>query len=326
MSVPDHNAPKSYREAGVDVDHADRFVDYIKSIRSPSIGNQLGAFGAAVELPIAGYRRPLLVSTTDGVGTKILVAAGLRDFSTIGIDLVAMNVNDLAVCGVKPLSFLDYIACGSIRDGVLREIVDGIVRGCEIAGCSLAGGETAEMPDLYGPEDVDLAGFCTGVVEAESLLPKKDSITSSCVLYGIASSGVHSNGLSLARKVIPHSDVRLRRELLTPTKIYVSELLQLIESGGVLGAAHVTGGGLVANLSRVIPDGLVPRITWNWSVPEIFDAIQDHGQISIEEMRRVFNMGVGVVLVCDRDRTGEIESIASRFDIPLLPIGTLTDG
>lgn len=326
MSAPDPKVPQSYREAGVDVDRADRFVDYLKSIRSPVVGSQLGAFGAAVELPTTHFRRPLLVSTTDGVGTKILLAASLGDYSTIGIDLVAMSVNDLAVCGVKPLSFLDYIACGSIRDGVLRQVVDGIVRGCEIAGCSLAGGETAEMPDVYGPEDLDLAGFCTGVVDAEDLLPKKEAMIPGSVLYAIGSSGVHSNGLSLARKVIPASDIKLRRELLRPTRIYVSELLRLTETGGVLGAAHVTGGGLIANLSRVIPDELVPRVDWSWPVPEIFRAIQTQGHIAVEEMRRVFNMGVGVVLVCDPDRCGDIEAVASTADMNLFRIGILTDG
>jgi phosphoribosylformylglycinamidine cyclo-ligase len=324
--MPDHRVPSSYREAGVDIDRADRFVEFVRNIQSPAMGGSVGEFGAAVELPSAPYRRPLLVSTTDGVGTKILVAKALGDYSTIGIDLVAMSVNDLAVCGVKPLSFLDYIACGSIDQTVLEQVIAGIVRGCEIAGCSLSGGETAEMPDLYGETDIDLAGFCTGIVEADELLPKRAEVRPGARLFGLASSGVHSNGLSLARKAIPEGETELRAELLRPTRIYVNELLALIDSGAVLAAAHVTGGGLVENLRRVIPKGLEPVIQWDWPVPKIFTHIQSRAAIDAEEMRRVFNMGIGAVLVTPADREADLRRRAEDRSIALISVGTLRDG
>jgi phosphoribosylformylglycinamidine cyclo-ligase len=318
--------PRSYREAGVDVDGADRFVDYIKGIPSPSIGGNLGAFGAAVEVPMGQMRNPLLVSTTDGVGTKILVARSLQDYSTIGIDLVAMNVNDLAVCGARPLSFLDYIACGALNDGVLRSVIDGIVRGCEIAGCTLAGGETAEMPDLYGSDDIDLAGFCTGIVEADGMLPRLGEMEAGAVVYGLPSSGIHSNGLSLARRALEGPNNPHWQSLLKPTRIYVRELLALISSGFVSAAAHVTGGGLTANLRRVIPEDLTPDITWDWEVPEIFDVIRYHGGIPEQEMRKVFNMGIGVAVVVPAPSKEAFEALALSKDIAILQIGTLRRG
>jgi phosphoribosylformylglycinamidine cyclo-ligase len=198
---------KSYSEAGVDIGRGDRFVDFIKSIKSRAVDPGIGGFSSALPLESLGFKSPVLMTTTDGTGTKLLVARSLGKFDTIGIDLVAVNVNDLVVCGAKPVVFLDYIACGAIHEKRMQDIMQGIVRGCEMAGCTLGGGETAEMPDLYGPDDFDLAGFAVGLAEKDSLLPRKAEIKAGDLILGIPSSGIHSNGLTLARKVIDRKSV-----------------------------------------------------------------------------------------------------------------------
>ncbi len=313
---------KTYSEAGVDIDRGDRFVDFIKSIRSRAVDPDIGGFSGALPLDALGFRSPVLMTTTDGTGTKLLVARVLGKFDTIGVDLVAMNVNDLLVCGAQPVVFLDYIACGRIHETRMQDIMRGIVRGCELAGCRLGGGETAEMPDMYGVDDIDLAGFAVGLAEKEQVLPRTDARAGD-LLLGLPSSGIHSNGLSLARKVIPRSDTKAWEELLRPTLIYAREMKALVATGKVLGAAHITGGGLYGNLQRVIPDGLVPRFSFDWPVPWIFGRIQALGGVDDKEMRAVFNLGIGIALVAHPEDGAELEAVARREDFPLVRMGTL---
>lgn len=319
----------NYTSAGVDIEAGDRFARYIGSIRSPAVSAGIGGFAGAMELDLKDIPDPLLLSTTDGVGTKLLVAERLKRYNTLGIDLVAMCVNDLAVCGAQPLQFLDYIACGRIASAPLEEIMSGIVAGCEQANCTLAGGETAEMPDVYEPHAFDLAGFCTGVVSRARMLPKKNEMKPGDLILGIASSGVHSNGLSLARKAIASAENAdtLFERLLEPTRIYVPELMHLAKHPALLGAAHVTGGGLEGNLVRVLPDHLQAQLNWNWSSPDIFREIERHGAISGAEMKAVFNMGVGIALVVDGPAAAEFGAYAEGFagGLELLHLGTLAD-
>ncbi|MFQ3620626.1 MAG: phosphoribosylformylglycinamidine cyclo-ligase [Spirochaetales bacterium] len=315
-----------YQTAGVDIDKGDRFARFIASIKSKAVSSSIGGFSGGIPLNVSNYKQPILLSTTDGVGTKILVAKRLKRYNTIGIDLVAMNVNDLAVCGADPLSFLDYIACGKIQEGILQEIIRGIVKGCEIAGCTLVGGETAEMPDLYSVEDLDLAGFCVGLVEQENFLPKIDRMQEGDLIYGLPSSGIHSNGLSLARKALEKESVSVWEELLVPTRIYVKELIIFNQNRTILGAAHITGGGLEGNLQRVIPKSLIPKLTWSWLVPEIFQRIQTLGSIDKKEMRRVFNMGIGIAMIVSRAEEDLFLQVARQNNITVIKIGELSCG
>ncbi len=312
-----------YQKAGVSIRKGDEFAEFIKAFPSKAVSKGLGGFAGGSPLDLKGYREPLLLSTTDGVGTKILVAKRLGRYDTIGIDLVAMSVNDLVVCGAKPLQFLDYIACGKIREKLLQELMGGIIAGCEQAGCELTGGETAEMPDVYGEDDLDLAGFAVGIVEKAKLLPRLERMEAGDLLLGLPSSGVHSNGYSLARKAIDPDDSVAWDELLVPTKIYVKEVLELIGTGRVLAAAHITGSGLQGNVERVIPRGLRARFDWTWPVPRIFSRIQDGGSISDDEMRAVFNMGIGMVIIAKKEEAAGLIEIAAAKDITLLEIGSL---
>jgi phosphoribosylformylglycinamidine cyclo-ligase len=314
---------KSYRDAGVDMDKGDRFVDFIKAIRSPAIDPGIGGFSAAIDIGSLGMRNPVLLTTTDGVGTKILVAQRLGKLDTVGIDLVAMCVNDLVVCGARPVQFLDYIACGRLQEERLQALMKGIVRGCELAGCRLGGGETAEMPDVYGPDEFDLAGFAVGAAEKDGLLPRLADIRAGDVLLGIASSGIHSNGLSLARKALPEREWGL---LLEPTRIYAPEMAALCATGHVLAAAHVTGSGLYGNLERVVPEGLGIDFTFDWAVPEVFRRVQEAGGVSDAEMRAVFNLGIGIALVAHPDRAGALDAAARGAGFTLLRIGKLERG
>jgi phosphoribosylformylglycinamidine cyclo-ligase len=316
----------TYASSGVDIERGDAIARFVAGIDSPAVSKGLGGFAGATELDLRGYRQPVLLSTTDGVGTKLLVAKRLRRFDTIGIDLVAMCVNDLAVSGAWPVQFLDYIACGRIRREVTHAILTGIVRGCEEAGCTLVGGETAEMPDVYAQEDFDLAGFCTGLAEKDEILPHADRIRAGCPVYGLPSSGIHSNGFSLARKVLANEPTPVWEELLTPTRIYVSTLKQLFETKAVLAAAHVTGGGLVGNLTRVVPPGLALELSHDWPCPDIFPRIQQLGGIPREEMERVFNMGIGISLVVDAGRQDAFEEHARASGIRIHRIGRVVDG
>jgi phosphoribosylformylglycinamidine cyclo-ligase len=313
---------KNYADAGVSIEEGDRFARHIAELRSPAVSRSIGGFAGGLELP-PGMVHPVILSSTDGVGTKILVARALGRYDTIGIDLVAMCVNDLLVAGARPLSFQDYIACGRLDRSVLDQVIHGIVRGCELAECVLTGGETAEMPDMYAPDEIDLAGFAVGVAEKGSLLPVTDSICAGDAVFGVASGGIHSNGLSLARKIIPESDTEGRLLLLEPTRIYAREMRVLRDSGMIRAAAHITGGGLAGNLVRVIPSGLAPRPRWDWPVPEVFDRIQHTGKIGTEEMRKVFNMGVGLAVVVSRSDADAFVRYAGDNDVPIFPVGTV---
>jgi len=316
----------SYSDAGVDIVKGDRFARFIAGIDSFAVTKDIGGFAGGIEIDISRYKTPVLYSTTDGVGTKLMVASTLGIYDTIGIDLVAMCVNDLIVCNVEPLTFLDYIACGSLDEKVLSEVIKGIVKGCEEAGCFLSGGETAEMPDMYGIDDFDIAGFCTGIGEKEELLPFKDRIQPGDLLFGLPSSGVHSNGLSLARQAIASNEISLMKSLLTPTKIYVQEMKKLLNIGSITAAAHITGGGLAGNIQRVLPDKLYPLLKYNWPSPFIFEEIEKRGPVGTEEMRRVFNMGIGIALVVRRGTEENLLKTAEENDIQIVEIGIVSDG
>ncbi|HEY0335800.1 MAG TPA: phosphoribosylformylglycinamidine cyclo-ligase [Burkholderiales bacterium] len=301
----------TYRDAGVDIDAGDELVQRIKpyaqrTMRAGVLAG-IGGFGALFEVP-KGYREPVLVSGTDGVGTKLKLAFELARHDTIGIDLVAMSVNDILTLGAEPLYFLDYFACGKLDVDTASEVVKGIAAGCERAGCALIGGETAEMPGMYTPGEYDLAGFAVGVVEKTRIVDGS-TIAAGDVLLGLASSGAHSNGYSLIRKIIAARGARLDERLgsdtladliLAPTRIYVKPVLQLLESVRVKGMAHITGGGLVENVPRVLDQHLTARIDRAaWTVPSLFKWLQDQGRVADEEMWRVFNCGIGMVLIVE---------------------------
>jgi len=302
-------APVTYREAGVDIDAGEELVERIKphvkrSMRREVLGG-LGGFGALVEVPLDRYRKPVLVSGTDGVGTKLRLAIDTQRHDTVGIDLVAMCVNDVVVQGAEPLFFLDYFATGKLDVGVGERLIAGIVEGCVQAGCALVGGETAEMPGMYHGEDYDLAGFCVGIVEKDGIIDGSATRAGDVVL-GLPSSGPHSNGFSLIRKLLQVSGadlntrldgVSLVDRLMAPTRIYVKPLLALIAQLPVHGMSHITGGGLVENIPRVVPDGLevvLERKAWRREV--VFDWLQRQGQVADSEMYRVFNCGIGMTV------------------------------
>ncbi len=292
-----------YQQSGVNIEAGNQAVDRIKPLVQQTFSKQvlsgLGSFAGFFELP-SGYQEPVLVSCTDGVGTKLRLAIETGIFDTVGIDLVAMCVNDLICCGAKPLFFLDYIACHELVPDQMETLISGMVQGCKESECSLVGGEMAEMNDMYRPKDFDLAGFCVGVVEKSQVIDGS-KITSGQYVYGIPSSGVHSNGFSLVRKIIEKtpSEEWNYPDLLTPTRIYVKDVLTLIEQGAPLtGIAHITGGGLVENVERILPEGKSIDFNLNdLQVPSIFSLLQSRGQVSDSEMARVFNMGIGLVLI-----------------------------
>jgi len=292
----------SYRDAGVDIDAGDALVEAIKPFARrtmrPEVLAGIGGFGALCEIP-KKYRQPVLVSGTDGVGTKLKLAFALDRHDTVGIDLVAMSVNDVLVQGAEPLFFLDYYACGKLDSKVAAQVVKGIARGCELAGCALIGGETAEMPGMYPEGEYDLAGFCVGVVEKKRILHGR-SIKPGDALLGLASSGAHSNGYSLIRKIVERArpDASRLDALMEPTRIYVKSVLKLIASVPVKGLAHITGGGLVGNVPRILPRGTRAVIdASSWPRPPLFKWLQQQGNVAEEEMHRVFNCGIGMVAV-----------------------------
>jgi len=292
----------SYRDAGVDIDAGDALVEAIKPFARrtlrPEVLGGIGGFGALCAIP-KKYRQPVLVSGTDGVGTKLKLAFALGRHGTVGIDLVAMSVNDVLVQGAEPLFFLDYFACGKLDTAVAAQVVQGIARGCELAGCALIGGETAEMPGMYPEGEYDLAGFCVGVVERKRIISGK-SIRPGDVLIGLASSGAHSNGYSLIRKIVERArpDAAMLDALMEPTRIYVKSVLKLIAAVPVKGLAHITGGGLVGNVPRILPRGTRALIdASSWPRPTLFKWLQQQGNVAEEEMHRVFNCGIGMVAV-----------------------------
>jgi phosphoribosylformylglycinamidine cyclo-ligase len=317
----------SYKDAGVDIDAGDHLVERIKSVAKrtmrPEVMGGLGGFGALCEIP-AGYKQPVLVSGTDGVGTKLKLALQLNRHEHIGIDLVAMCVNDLVVCGAESLFFLDYYATGHLNVDTAATVVTGIGAGCELAGCALVGGETAEMPGMYEGEDYDLAGFAVGVVEKSEIIDGS-KVKAGDVLIGVASSGAHSNGYSLLRKVIEVSNADLNQDLdgrpladvvMTPTRIYVKSMLALVKALPVHAMAHITGGGLPGNLPRVLPagcDAVIDESSWTW--PPLFQWLQSAGNIERFEMYRTFNCGVGMVVVVPADQAeAAIKQLASTGD------------
>jgi len=334
------NSPLSYKSAGVDIDAGDRLVDRIKPLaratHRPGVLGGIGGFGALFELP-AGYRQPVLVSGTDGVGTKLRLAIELQRHDTIGIDLVAMSVNDILVQGAEPLYFLDYLACGHLDVDVAASVVAGVARGCELAGCALMGGETAEMPGMYEGVDYDVAGFAVGIVEKSALIDGS-SIKAGDVMLGLASSGAHSNGYSLIRRVIEKRfggvnaetlayqlDGRsLADHLMMPTRIYVKPLLELIRRQWIHGLVHITGGGLTENVPRVLPEALQARFDVS-SLPKtvLFDWLQQNGEIETTEMRRVFNCGVGMVVVVDAGIAEQARELLQEWGESVHVIGTI---
>ena len=315
----------TYKDAGVDIEKADKFVEYIKQkvkeVQGKEIVTPFGGFAAGYLLDISKYKNPVLMSTTDGVGTKLKIAQIMNKHDTVGIDLVAMNVNDLITTLAKPLFFLDYIATGKLDLEVQKQIIDGIVEGCKQAECYLVGGETAEMPGFYQPGEYDLAGFCVGVVDRDEMLTGED-ISEGDLLIGLPSSGVHSNGYSLVRKIISDRGYKydqyieelggvLGEVLLTPTRIYVRDIFHLKENGVKLkGIAHITGGGIPGNLVRILPEGLT-AVVEKEKLPKlpIFEWIQREGNVPEEEMFKTFNMGVGMILVADEVNTEKILSL-----------------
>lgn len=298
-----------YRSAGVDIDAGNALVERIKPIaartRIPGVLAGLGGFGSLFELPKERYRNPVLVAGTDGVGTKLKLAQQLHRHGSIGIDLVAMCVNDIVVQGAEPLFFLDYYACGKLEVDVAASVVAGIGQGCEMAGCALVGGETAEMPGMYGDGDYDLAGFCVGAVEKDGILDGSQ-VRRGDVLIGLASSGPHSNGYSLIRKIIERSGADLAADLdgasladrlMAPTRIYVKSLLQLMAEMPVHALAHITGGGLTENLPRVLPKGVCAVIDLeSWQRPAVFRWLEQQGGVAEAEMLRTFNCGIGMIV------------------------------
>ncbi len=300
----------NYKSAGVDIEAGNELVERIKPIaartRTAGVMAGLGGFGSMFELPLDRYQQPVLVSGTDGVGTKLKLAIDLNSHNTVGIDLVAMCVNDIIVQGAEPLFFLDYFATGKLNVDTAAAVIEGIGKGCELAGAALVGGETAEMPGMYANGEYDLAGFCVGIVEKAKVLDGSQ-VKVGDKLIGIASSGPHSNGYSLIRKIISHSKAELSDEfngkslgetLLAPTKIYVKSLLALLESVPVHALAHITGGGLTENLPRVLPDGAQAQIDLgSWNFPDIFKWLQKQGNVSLPDMLTTFNCGIGMIVV-----------------------------
>ncbi len=327
--------PLTYRDAGVDIDAGNAFVERIKpAVRStltPHVLGELGGFGGLCRLP-EGLHAPVLVAGTDGVGTKLMLAQRFQRHTGIGIDLVAMCVNDVVVQGAAPLLFLDYYATSRLNAAVAAEVVEGIAQGCREAGAALIGGETAEMPGLYAADDYDLAGFCVGVVEQDRLITGARVVPGDR-LIGLASSGAHANGYSLARAVLeqasqapetPLGDTTLADALMMPTCIYVRPMLALFEQVDVHAVAHITGGGIVENLPRVLPEGCAARIeTGSWQRPALFDWLQTHGAITDEEMWRTFNCGVGMIIAVGTQDLDTALEVLREQQQPAWEIGTV---
>ncbi len=336
MSKPETpSASRSYRDAGVDIDAGDALVEaikpYAKRTLRPEVLTGIGGFGALVEIS-KKYKNPVLVSGTDGVGTKLKLAFEWHKHDTIGIDLVAMSVNDILVQGAEPLFFLDYFACGKLDVPTATEVIKGIAAGCEQSGCALIGGETAEMPGMYPPGEYDLAGFAVGVVEKENIIDGK-SIAVGDVVLGLASSGAHSNGYSLIRKIIerakPNLDAdfhgkTLREAILAPTHLYVKPMLELMKQLKVKGIAHITGGGLTDNIPRILQEGLSAIVQKNtWPRPPLFSWLQEHGNVAESEMHRVFNCGVGMVVVVGKNDANTAMDLLRRQGETVWAIGSI---
>ena len=328
----------SYKEAGVDIDAGNALVEAIKPMARATartgVVSDIGGFGALFDLKAAGFRDPILVASSDGVGTKLLVAGQVGRHESVGIDLVAMCVNDLVVQGAEPLFFLDYLATGRLDVAAAEEVVSGIAEGCRLAGCALIGGETAEMPGLYADGDYDLAGFAVGAAERGRLISGED-VAEGDVILGLASGGLHASGFSLVRRLVadaglnlsdpaPFTDARpLGEFLLDPTRIYVKSCLAAVAAGGVKAMAHITGGGLVDNIPRVLPDGLAAHIDAQaWSLPPVFAWLA--GAVEPGELARTFNCGIGMALVVSQDRAGALTAVLEDADETVIPMGRIS--
>ena len=329
-----------YAKAGVDIDAGNRLVDRIKPLASATrragTDSQLGGFGGLFDLKAAGWHDPLLVAATDGVGTKLDLAVAMGKHDTIGIDLVAMCVNDLVVQGAEPLFFLDYFATGKLDVDQAADVVTGIAEACRQIGCALLGGETAEMPGLYEPGRYDLAGFAVGAVKRAALLPSQN-MAAGDVILGLASSGIHSNGLSLVRKIVSDQGLEwdqpapfdrttsLGAALLIPTRLYVRSLLAAHKSGLIKGLAHITGGGLLENIPRVLPDGLCAEIDLSsWTMPPLFDWLRQAGSVPLYDLYRTFNCGIGMIAIVAQSKAEDaVASLEGRGET-VTRIGTLT--
>lgn len=337
------NSYSAYKEAGVDIDAGEEVVSNIKPLvkatNRSGVMSGLGGFGAMFDPKAAGYDDPILVSATDGVGTKLKIAIDTKHFDTVGIDLVAMCVNDLIVQGAEPLFFLDYFATGKLDVQHATDTISGIAKGCEIAGCALIGGETAEMPGMYAPEDYDLAGFTVGAVERDGIITG-EQVQEGDIILGLASDGLHSNGFSLIRKLVsttqglsyesavPFSSSKqtLGEELLTPTRIYVKPVLEVLKSykGHVHGMAHITGGGLKENIPRSVPDGLMAEIDCNsWAFPPLYQWLKEIGNLSNLDLSRTLNTGIGFVLIVNSAEAKNIKQTLSDSGESVFDLGTI---
>jgi phosphoribosylformylglycinamidine cyclo-ligase len=330
----------TYKDSGVDIAAGDELVSRIapaaKATNRRGAAAALGGFGGLFDLKEAGFKDPLLVASTDGVGTKLKLAIETKRFSTIGQDLVAMCVNDIVVQGAEPLFFLDYYATGALNVDEAAEVVEGIARACKESGCALIGGETAEMPGMYAKGDFDLAGFAVGAVERGSVLPDMNAMRAGDVLIGIASSGIHSNGYSLVRKVVANgkhaldapapfaSNMSLAEVLLTPTQLYVKSALEAVRTGGVRGFAHITGGGVTENLPRVLPEGFDAEIDLSaWKLPPVFGWLRSGAGLTDADMLTTFNCGIGLIVVASPERAGSVIDAFQESRERAYRIGTL---
>ncbi|HVV34214.1 MAG TPA: phosphoribosylformylglycinamidine cyclo-ligase [Vitreimonas sp.] len=323
MTQPKGTNGLTYRDAGVDIDEGERLVDLIKpaakSTARPGAEAGLGGFAAVFDPKAAGFKDPIFLATTDGVGTKLKIAIESGRHETVGIDLVAMCVNDLSAQGAEPVMFLDYYATSKLNAEEAALVVRGIAEGCKQAGCALAGGETAEMPGMYAKGDYDLAGFAIGAAERGTLLPRTDAMKAGDTIIGVASSGCHSNGYSLVRKIVERSGLAwdapapfekgktLAAALLAPTRIYAKALKPLFDAKAIKGLAHITGGGLVENTPRALPDQLAADFDWNaWKRPAVFEWLQSTGGVPEADMRRTFNLGIGLALIVDPAKADDV--------------------
>ncbi len=330
----------SYADAGVDIDAGNELVERIKPAAKrtnrPGVMSGLGGFGALFDLKAAGYQDPILVGATDGVGTKLRIAIDTGHVEGVGIDLVAMCVNDLVCQGAEPLFFLDYFATGKLETEKAARIIEGIAEGCVRSGCALIGGETAEMPGMYPKGDFDLAGFAVGAMERGTALP--EGVVEGDVLLGLGSDGVHSNGYSLVRQIVKYSGLgweaespfgkgKLGEVLLTPTRLYVKQVLNAIRAGGVHALAHITGGGLTENLPRVLPEGLGADINLDaWELPGVFQWLAKTGGVEEREMLKTFNCGIGMIVVVSADRADALEELLKGEGETVSRLGTVTAG
>jgi phosphoribosylformylglycinamidine cyclo-ligase len=336
-ATPKDKVKVTYRDAGVDIDAGNALVEALRPLagatKRPGVIGSLGGFGGLFDLRASGFADPVLVAATDGVGTKLKLAIETGMHDGIGLDLVAMNVNDIVVQGAEPLFFLDYFACGKLELGVATAVIGGIAKGCEQAGCALIGGETAEMPGLYAPGDYDLAGFCVGAVERGRLLPR-DDIAAGDIILALPSSGVHANGFSLVRRVVDRAglawnnpapfarEATLGEVLLTPTRIYVRQILETIRrTSAVKALAHITGGGLTDNIPRVLPDGLCAEIDLGaFALPPVFAWLMQEARLPQDEMLRTFNCGIGMILIV---APGDVEQVLERLNGDAMVIGAI---